>query len=95
MPTSRPPSCTRTYPIRAADRCTTRRIPMRSAGHPDEGPTMLLHLNPTVLLAVTTCAGFMMTRAGLEKKMIEVKRRRRTCPSCGRHLQANTCACNA
>ena len=43
-------------------------------------------------LAVATLAiGWLMTIAGLQKSALELKRRRRVCPSCGRHIEARTC----
>jgi hypothetical protein len=44
-------------------------------------------------LAASTAAGFLMLRAGLAKSALELKRRRRTCPSCGRQIERRTCAC--
>jgi hypothetical protein len=46
------------------------------------------------LVAASTAAGFLMLRAGLAKSALELKRRRRTCPSCGRHIERRTCACS-
>jgi hypothetical protein len=45
-------------------------------------------------LAASTTAGFLMLRAGLAKSALELKRRRRTCPSCGRQIERRTCACS-
>ena len=45
-------------------------------------------------IAASTGAGFLMLRAGLAKSALELKRRRRTCPSCGRHIERRTCACS-
>ena len=43
-------------------------------------------------LAVITCSiGYLMTLAGLGKGALELRRRSRTCPSCGRHIQARVC----
>jgi formate dehydrogenase maturation protein FdhE len=43
-------------------------------------------------LAVATLAiGWLMTMAGLQKSALELKKRRRICPSCGRHIEARTC----
>jgi UPF0716 family protein affecting phage T7 exclusion len=47
-----------------------------------------------VLLAASTVAGFLMLRAGLAKSALELKQRRRTCPSCGRQIEGRTCACS-
>jgi formate dehydrogenase maturation protein FdhE len=53
-----------------------------------------MHLDPQVLIAAVTTlfAGWMMMAAGVEKNALERKRRRRTCPSCGRHIAATVCA---
>jgi recombinational DNA repair protein RecR len=45
------------------------------------------------LTAVTCGAGYLMTVSGLQKSLLELKRRRRHCPSCGRVLDARTCSC--
>ena len=47
-------------------------------------------------IAVATLGiGWMMTAAGLQKSALELKKRRRTCPSCGRHITARVCStCN-
>jgi hypothetical protein len=43
------------------------------------------------LAAATLGVGWMMTLAGLQKSALELKRRRRVCPSCGRHMNARVC----
>ena len=45
-------------------------------------------------IAASTVAGFLMLRAGLAKSALELKRRHRTCPSCGRRIEGRTCACS-
>ncbi len=45
----------------------------------------------TMLAAVTTAVGWLMIQSGLSKSALELKRRRRICPSCGRQLDA--CGC--
>ena len=45
----------------------------------------------TMMAAITTAVGYLMIQSGLSKSMLELKRRRRHCPSCGRHLE--TCGC--
>jgi hypothetical protein len=45
----------------------------------------------TTLFAVTIGIGYLMIQSGLQKSMLEWKRRRRACPSCGREL--SVCAC--
>jgi hypothetical protein len=46
-----------------------------------------------VFAVITAGVGYVMTLAGLQKSALEWKRRRRTCPACGRELQRRTCAC--
>lgn len=41
--------------------------------------------------AATTAIGFLMVYSGLGKSMLELKRRRRACPSCGRHIEGRVC----
>jgi hypothetical protein len=50
-------------------------------------------LDPHVMtIAVATLgAGWLMTVAGLQKSALELKKRKRTCPSCGRHIRARVC----
>ena len=43
------------------------------------------------LAAITTLVGWLMIQSGLSKSALELKRRRKICPSCGRHLE--TCGC--
>ena len=45
----------------------------------------------TMLAALTTGIGWMMIQSGLAKSALELKRRRRSCPSCGRHTE--NCGC--
>jgi hypothetical protein len=44
--------------------------------------------------AITTGVGFLMIVSGLGKSMLEHKRRRRSCPSCGRHIEGRVCGCS-
>jgi hypothetical protein len=56
-----------------------------------------MHLDPNIaLVAAVTCGiGYLMIVAGLSKSALELKRRPRICPSCGRQIQARVCrACN-
>ena len=46
-----------------------------------------------LLLASTTGVGFLMLKAGVEKRALEWRRRRRNCPSCGRHIHGRICSC--
>jgi hypothetical protein len=52
-----------------------------------------MHLDRNIALLITiTCAiGYLMTVAGLSKSALELKRRRRVCPRCGREFQARVC----
>ncbi|HEU5279362.1 MAG TPA: hypothetical protein VFU26_10705 [Gaiellaceae bacterium] len=57
-----------------------------------------MHFDANIaVLAATTCAvGYLMTVAGLGKSALELRRRDRICPSCGRQIQARVCrACSA
>jgi len=57
-----------------------------------------MHLDPNIaLLGILTCgAGYLMIVAGLSKRALELKRRHRICPSCGREIQARVCrACSS
>lgn len=38
-----------------------------------------------LFIALVMAAAWLMTKAGLAKNMLEPKRRRAVCPSCGRH----------
>ena len=58
-----------------------------------EAKGMSLDPHLAVLLLSTTAAGLMMSFAGLRKNGLEWRQRRRICPSCGRELRANVCAC--
>lgn len=47
-----------------------------------------------VLLGVLTAVvGYLMAVAGIQKSALEWRRRRRTCPSCGREVQRGICKC--
>lgn len=47
----------------------------------------------TVTLVVLTLAvGWLMAAAGLQKSALELRRRKRTCPSCGRRIDARVCS---
>lgn len=51
-----------------------------------------MHLAPQmVTLLVTTGAGWLMIESGVFKQMLERRRQRRICPSCGRNAQS--CGC--
>ena len=46
------------------------------------------------LIVSTAAAGLLMALAGVTKNGLEWRQRRRVCPSCGRQLRANVCACS-
>jgi hypothetical protein len=52
-----------------------------------------MHFDPNIaILAAVTCGiGYLMTVAGLGKNALELRRRHRVCPSCGRRIQARVC----
>jgi len=52
---------------------------------------MTLAPHIATLVLATIGAGWLMTMAGLHKSALELKRRRRICPSCGRRIEARTC----
>ena len=57
-----------------------------------------MHFDPNIaLLGTVTCGiGYLMTVAGLSKSALELRRRQRVCPSCGREIQARVCrACTS
>jgi formate dehydrogenase maturation protein FdhE len=51
-------------------------------------------LDPHVffLAAATLGVGWLMALAGLQKSALELKKRRRICPSCGRSIEARVCS---
>jgi hypothetical protein len=52
-----------------------------------------MHLDPHVAIAAvaTLGAGWLMMTAGLQKSALELRRRKRVCPSCGREIRARVC----
>jgi len=48
-----------------------------------------------IALMASTGAGVWMAVAGVQKSALEWRRRRRTCPSCGRAIDGRTCGCRA
>jgi hypothetical protein len=42
-------------------------------------------------VALAMAIGYTMFFAGLKKQALELKRRRRICPSCGRHITGAVC----
>jgi hypothetical protein len=51
-------------------------------------------LDPHVLTfaMATLGVGWLMAYAGLQKSALELKKKRRVCPSCGRHIDARVCS---
>ena len=52
---------------------------------------MELDPNIAALAIVTTGIGYLMVVAGLHKSMLEWRRATRSCPSCGRTIEARVC----
>jgi hypothetical protein len=52
---------------------------------------MMLDPQIAMLGALTMAIGFTMYYAGLRKNMLEPRRRKRICPSCGRHIAGRRC----
>jgi hypothetical protein len=52
-------------------------------------------IDPHIVLVgvVTAGVGYAMTLAGVQKSALEWRRRRRTCPSCGRDVARCACGC--
>ena len=53
----------------------------------------MMTLDPqlTTFFAITMGIGYLMIQSGLQKSMLEWRRRKRTCPSCGR--ESGVCSC--
>jgi NADH pyrophosphatase NudC (nudix superfamily) len=51
-------------------------------------------LETALLLASTTGVGYLMLTAGIEKKALEWRRKRRICPGCGKHIAGRVCSCS-
>jgi ribosomal protein L37AE/L43A len=53
-----------------------------------------MHGNLQVAIAAITTigAGWLMLTAGVEKNVLERRRQRPVCPSCGRHMHERVCA---
>jgi hypothetical protein len=53
----------------------------------------MTNLDPQILamLVGTTGVGFLMMMAGVQKSALEWRRRRRSCPSCGRVIEGRVC----
>ena len=86
MPISPLPSSTPTYPIGGGASCITKRTPTRDGA---DGNTMMTHSLTLVLSAAGV--GYLMVKAGLGKNALELRQRRRICPSCGRVINGRRC----
>jgi hypothetical protein len=53
---------------------------------------MTLHVHTITLMVLTLGVGWLMAFAGLQKSALELRRRRRTCPSCGRRIETRVCS---
>jgi len=52
-----------------------------------------MHLDPNIAMIALSCGiGCLMTVAGLGKSALELRRRERLCPSCGRRITARVCS---
>ena len=50
-------------------------------------------VDPHITIAILTIGvGYLMTQAGLQKSALELRRRRKICPSCGRERADCGCA---
>lgn len=52
---------------------------------------MTLDPQIAVLVALFMAIGWTMTFSGLAKHALELKQRRRICPSCGKHISGAVC----
>lgn len=91
MPICRPPSSTRTYPIGGVASCTFEHTLMRDDVRPRKGPLMTLDPQIVTFVALAMAIGYTMLFSGLKKHALELKHRKRTCPSCGRHINGAVC----
>src|SRR5205823_10674821 len=73
----------------APARAPTSGFPERETKHKDERRQMTAQT--LILLSSTTGIGFLMVLSGLNKNALEVRRRRRICPSCGREIHGRSC----
>jgi hypothetical protein len=53
---------------------------------------MQMELDPNItMIAIVTGIGYLMVVSGLHKSMLEWRRVTRSCPSCGRTIEARVC----
>ena len=53
-------------------------------------PAVTMDPHVELMMALASGAAWLMMRAGLAKNMLELKRKRTLCPSCGKH---DRCTC--
>ena len=90
MQTWRRPSFTPTYPIGGVGSCTSGHTPTRGGRRPKQGPREM-KLDSITVVALVMVVGWTMAFAGVKKRALELKRRRRVCPSCGRRITGRVC----
>jgi hypothetical protein len=56
---------------------------------------MSLNLHLAIVTAASCGIGYLMVLAGLGKNALELRRRQRSCPSCGRIIEARARVCRA
>jgi hypothetical protein len=98
MRISRRLSSTRTYPIGDGASCTSKRIRTRGGvmfrSKPGRQEARTMTVDPHITIAILTIGvGYLMSQAGLQKSALELKRRRKVCPSCGRE-RVGSCGCS-
>jgi hypothetical protein len=54
---------------------------------------MRVDLQFAIMMISTTGIGFLMMLSGIQKSVLDWRRRGRTCPSCGRLIRNRTCGC--
>ncbi len=52
---------------------------------------MTMNLHIAILVVATLGTGWLMMQAGLQKNALELRRKRRICPSCGHEIRARVC----
>ena len=53
---------------------------------------MVIDPHTATLAVLTLGVGSIMAAAGLQKSALELRKRRRRCPSCGRNIEARVCS---
>jgi hypothetical protein len=53
---------------------------------------MTPNLHIVTLVVLSLGVGWLMAMAGLQKSALELRKRRRRCPSCGRRIDARVCS---